>query len=328
MPVPIKKPQSIVPALIQGNEVCDDCRGKAAVNFCLCSNPVRKLCQDCDFSHYQKAPNTSHSKHPIAAYPTVARVTVETFRKKQQYISDLELHVGEELTKFDAFVSQTRDGFEALIGEVAALKEAFLHNLQAERVKLTNTLENIHQAIETKRYEESLEVKTNLDDYIVNGFKALRGYTLNMFTGKLELQGMRDLLSKAATFTLAENHLFKEIISPMKDIPIIKGNSLRLYDSHTYQLTQRTLNQTPRIDQGTAYCYINENTVLCCGGTTHNDVYEVNVQNGIVNQVASMSLNRRWAGIFNWNGKYVLIFGGYNPSFLNSVEKYNLGRKL
>ena len=324
MPVPIKKPQVIAPVPIQGNEVCDDCRGKAAINFCLCSNPVRKRCQDCDFAHYQKAPNTTHSKHPITAYSTVARVTVETFRKKQQYICDLELYLGEELTQFDTFVNQVKEEFEALIWEMTAMKETFLQNLLTERVKLTTALGNIHQAIETKRYEVSLEVVTNLDDYVANGFKDLQEYNLNMFTGKLELQGMRDLLSKAVTFTLTENHLFEEIIY---DIPVIKGNNLRLYDSNSYQLTQRTLSQTPRIDNSTAYCYIKGSTVLCCGGANHNEVYEVNVQNGTVVQAPSMHQKRRLAGIFNLNGKYVLLFGGCNPN-LSSVEKFDLGRKL
>jgi len=62
--VPIKKAKSKPSA---ANEVCDECMKKPTVQFCLCSAPLRKFCDDCDFSHYQKARPMPHSKHPMVA---------------------------------------------------------------------------------------------------------------------------------------------------------------------------------------------------------------------------------------------------------------------
>jgi len=137
-------------------------------------------------------------------------------------------------------------------------------------------------------------------------------YNLNLFTGKI-----RDLLSKAVTFTLIDP-LFDEFSNYS---PVIRGNSLSLFHRKTLQSTRYTLNQT--VDLGTAYCYIQSGIDLCFGGTTHNQVFEVNVKNGTVMRASSMHQNRLYAGIFNLNGKWVLIFGGKGPISLNRIWPEN-----
>lgn len=330
MPVPIKKAQSKAPFPVQGNELCDECGRKTAACFCLCTTPVKKRCKDCDVFHYQKAESSTHSKHPITAYRAVAagRVSLETFRKKQLYINDLQLRIGAELTQFDAFMRRVGEEFEALIEQVTLAKESLLQKLQCQRAKLTIALTAVQQTIESKRYEDSFEVVTALDDYLLNGYKDSREYELKMTTGKIEFQAMRDLLVKAVTFTLEENCLLDEIVRIM-DIPVLKGNNLRLFNRETLQMTERILNQTTQINRCTAYCYIKNNILLCCGGETHSDVYEVNVQSGTVMQARSMNSIREFAGIFNLNGENVFVFGGRNSGgMLNSVEKYQLKGKM
>ena len=329
MPIPLKRlPKAPPPA--QRNDMCDDCTTNAAVCFCVCLSQVRKRCQRCHETHSKDSPAV-HYKYPMTAYTVVTSGTVqyETFKKKQRYINYLLELIGGEMAPLDAFMEQAEQEFDELLRLVETTKATFLLELRAQRGKLAAALSQINQITEAKRYEETFPVETNLDDYILNGYKDSRNYKTEMFTGTIELKAIKDLLGKIITYRLREDRLFYNAAWTPSDIPILKGNSLRLYNSSTYQLTQRTLNQTPRIDNGTAYCYILDDIVLCCGGDTQNLVYEVNVQNGIVNQVASMSQNRRWAGIFNWNGKHVYIFGGLcNGAFLSSVEKYDLGGKI
>lgn len=107
------------------NEPCDGCRGKVARSFCLCSVPIKKFCARCDEKHYRNSPGMDHFQHPIAAFPAVAmgKVPVETFRRKQQFIQELQLSTREELARFDAFAKQVEDDFDALINKSYSEKE-------------------------------------------------------------------------------------------------------------------------------------------------------------------------------------------------------------
>lgn len=314
------------PAL-EGNEVCDECRGKPAVRFCLCGAPLRKFCEGCDFSHYQKAPLVTHSKHPISAYPAVAsgRVPVEVFRQKQLYLNDFQLRLGEELVQFDAFVARVEEEFDELFSRIAAKKDLLLRDLQSQRAKLAASLSEIQQTIAAKRYSESFEIKTKLDDYIATGYATLRICDRKMFTGTLDLQGMYELLDKSVVYTVLPNILQTYI----QDIPIIKDNNLRLYSRKTLQMTQMTLSQNTKIDGNTAYCYIDAITVMCIGGGNgHKEAYLVNIRSGRVERTSDMQVNRYYVGSWNYKGECVYAFGGHDGSnYLSSCEKYALANK-
>jgi len=325
LPVPMQKK-----ALLSGgpgNEVCDECRAKAAVRFCLCTTPLRKFCEGCDFTHYQKARHMTHSVHAISAYQSVAsgKVPLETFRKKQFYINDFQLRIGEELVQFDTFTKQVEDEFGLLLAQITEKKEEILRDLQTQRVKLVAHLNEIQQIIENKRYAEFFEVATVLDEYILNGYSSLQGYSEKMFRGKLELQQIKDLLAQSVTYELDENSLLR---GAFVDIPVLKGNTLRLYNGRSLQCKSITLSQNTNINNGTAICFIGADVVLCCGGDGHNDVYEVNIRSGDTRKVASTNTMRRWVGIWNYRGVCVYAFGGYNGSVrLTTSEKYLIERK-
>jgi len=330
MPIPIKKLASAgVPAT--GNETCDECRNRAAVRFCLCTTPLRKFCEQCDIVHYQKAPLLTHSKHPIVTYQAVAtgRVPIETFRKKQLYINDFQLRIGEELTNFDAFMRQVEGEFDQALGKVAAKKEEIVRNLQTQRALLVSALNTAQQEIETKRYAEALIVATVLDEYLVNGYVTSAVYGQRMFAGKIELAGIYSTLEKAMTCELTPNVLQEK--TEIHPIPVIKGNSLRLFHPITLQMSQLPLTQTTEIDQSSAYCYIGNDTVLSCGGgsgsSVHSEVYEISIRTGRVERAPSMKSNRSWVGIWCTN-LHVYVFGGLNGrNHLHTAEKYELARK-
>lgn len=233
MPVPIKKPQQVPSAPAQGNEMCDECGHKEAVRFCLCRTPLRKFCDGCDTAHYEKARLLTHSNHPIIAYQAVisGKVPIETFRKKQFYINDLQLRIGEELTNFDAFMRQVEEDFEALLSKIAAKKEEILRDLLTQRAKLASVLTETQEIIETKRYTEGVEVNTELDEYLANGYVTSAVYDLKMFKGKLDLAGINELMNKAAVYELTPHVLQNEI---MRLVPVIKANILRLFHPVTF----------------------------------------------------------------------------------------------
>lgn len=163
IPVPLKKAVVGLQALAaEGNEVCDECRGKPAVRFCLCGTPLRKFCEGCDFVHYQKAPLATHSKHPITAYPAVAsgRIPIELFRQKQLYINDFQLRLSEELVQFDTFVRRIGEELDALLSKIAEKKDNLLRDLHTKRTELVASLNEIQQVIGVKRYAESFEIMT------------------------------------------------------------------------------------------------------------------------------------------------------------------------
>lgn len=309
--------------LIPGNEVCDDCQLAVAVRFCLCTQPLRKFCQGCDIAHYQKRRGVTHSMHPISAYEPVTsgRVQVEAFRSKQLYINDFQLRFWDELVQFDAFMRQVDSEFTALIAQITARKAAVLRDMQAIKDRLTVHLNEIQHTIESKRYIESFEVVTVLDECILRGYQSVSIPNVKLFTGKLELQAVYGAVERGVTYRTVDSLLQQEA----GQIPVLKGHILRLFDRNSFQMAQMPLSQITRIDYATAYCFLTPNTLLAVGGMGHGEVYEINIRTAMVTRTANMNSNRWWTGVYPYRGLWVFVFGGSNGNFLNSAEKYALG---
>lgn len=307
------------PVLVFGNEVCDICEIKPAVHFCLCTAPLPKFCKGCHLAHYQKVRQV-HSMHSMSAYELVTsgRMSVETFRRKQVYINDFQLRIWDELVQFDAFARRVEGEFSALIGQITDKKAAVLADLQRLKVKLTAHLSAVQQTIEAKRYIESFEVTTALDEYILTGYELLPLPEADIFSGRLELREISTLLENSVSFAVQESLIEQE----SGQIPVLKGHYLRLFHRKTLQMTQMTLSQTTRIDHSTAYCFLSPNTLLAAGGISHNEVYHINIRSGQVERAKSLNTNRWWTGLFPYKGKFVYAFGGSNGNLLNSAEKY------
>ena len=72
-----------------------------------------------------------------------------------------------------------------------------MQDLRVERVKVVGALGEIQRIIDTKRYVEAYEVATYLDDLVLNGCLDSSPLNIRLFTGKLELQGVREILEKS-----------------------------------------------------------------------------------------------------------------------------------
>jgi len=149
----------------------------------------------------------------MLAYQSVAsgRVPLETFRRKQQFINDFQLRIGEELTRFDAREKQISEEFDTLLQKVIVKKTEAIAELQTARAQLAAQLSEIQQTIEAKRYAESPEITTALDEYIVNGYLSTTAITVQMFTGRLELQGVEEMLEKVVTVEVLQQELGQDI---------------------------------------------------------------------------------------------------------------------
>jgi len=248
---------------------------------------------------------------------------LETFRRKQHFINDFQLRIGEELARFDVFERQVSEEFDTLLQKVTAKKAAALAELITAKSQLAAQLSEIQQTIEAKRYAEAPEITTALDDTIVNGYLSTATISVQMFTGRLELQGVEKMLEKAFAVEVLRGILEQEL---GQDIPVLKGNSLRLFDRKTLQMTTQVLDQTTRFDEATAYCYIGPTTLLAVGGMYHNEVYEVN-ESGKVGRAPNMTTIRGWVGLINYR-HFVYVIGGYNSSqYLSTGEKYGIALK-
>lgn len=149
-------------------------------------------------------------------------------------------------------------------------------------------------------------------------------YEIGLFAGKSDLKAVIESLERAVTY-----EVFPEMLEQIShDIPVIKNNLLRLYNRKTLQLTQLTLNQRTKIDTHSSYCYITDDTLLCCGGSQSNEVYEVNIRTGIVKRMPNMNYPRWIAGIWNYQGKCIYVFGGKNGDYSNDGEKYKLATNV
>ena len=256
--------------LVVGNEVCDECEIAPAARFCLCTVPLRKFCKACNVSHYQKARRGSHSTHPMLAYESVTsgRVSIETFRTKQLYLNDIQARMWEELVLFDTFVKETDRAFSTLLTQITVKREAVLGDLQTNKAKLRTYLNAIQQTIQSKRYLESFEAVTVLDEYILSGYRSFHAPETKIFTGKMAFQEIFGLLEKCVSYEMQDSLILQE----SGHIPVLKGNLLRLFNRKTLHMSQLTLSHVTRIDYATAYCFLTPNTLLAVGGIGHSDV--------------------------------------------------------
>lgn len=301
-------------------------QGKAGQSLLLVLPDFSRLCGDCEGNHCRKIPHTAHSTHPVSVYESMKSggEPYDVIRNKQKCMDDLLKRLNDELIHFDAYVRQVETEFETLIAQITAEKEEIRRNSQIQRKKLTDYLDDMHQTIESKRYEKSFQVVTVLEEYIASGYVLTPVPAIEVFTGKMEFQGIYKLVEKCVTYEVVESPLLQILA-----IPVLKGNSLRLYHRRTLEMTQLTLSQATNIDQNSAYCFIGLNTVLAVGGGCHSEVYEINVHTGKVDRRPNMSSNRGYAGVYPYKGEYVFVFGGYDGSgnYLNTSERYRLSLK-
>jgi hypothetical protein len=254
-------------------------------------------------------------------------VPIQTFKAKQEYISDFLLQLEQELAHFDLFVRRVEGEFDALIAQVAAQRGTVLRDFSVQRVKLASEVAEAQQIIEAKRYAESFEVEAYMDSIVLEGYRSPQPYESHLFAVKESLQGLNSLLENAVKCEVFPLPL----LSPPLSVPVIKGNTLRLFDRITLQMSQITLNQTTDIDNSTGFCWISNAVVLCAGGWddgAHNKAYEINVKSAQVEKTADMNWSRGWVGMWKYK-EYCFVFGGSDGySNLDTSEKYSLSAKM
>ena len=244
------------------------------------------------------------------------RVPIIDFRKKQAYISEFLVQLEQEISDHDDFSRRVEEELTNLAEEFLAQKDAVLNELAIQRPKLIAAVEETKRIIAEKRYLEAFEVTTYLDDCILNGYKYAALEELRMFKGTIRAQ---EALENVVQYEISTS-LLQEIIL---DIPVIKGQSMRLFSPIDLKMTQVALISNHRIDFTTAYCFIRHHTLLACGGNTHAEVYEINTQTGQTVRVSDMNFFRRWAGVYKYK-EYVYAFGGNHSSCLSNAEKYDI----
>lgn len=309
----------------QGKERCEECGAEARL-FCLCGAPFRKICAECDLAHYQKAPFSTHSKHPISVYTDLitSKADFDAFLKKQLYINDLQSAFSQEMYRFDAFTQAVKQEFDLIIGKIVTKRDEIMQELRfVYRPRLEASLAAVQQTIERKRYVESLEIETFLDELLRNGYKSGLKFELNLFSGLVNMPKVEEIAQKSVICDIFPNPKLA-----YREIPVVKDNFLRLFNPKTLKMRELLLSQHTKIDKYSFYCYISDFTLLCCGGTWRKDVYEVNICTGSVVKGADMNYPRGVAGIWNYQGKWVYVYGGENMAYSRKAEKYDLSGKI
>jgi len=230
-PVAIHRPAAVPVPKVE-KIVCEECSQRPAVYLCLCRFSCRKLCEPCDTLHYQRPPQTAHSKHPVRECQAVlsGKVPIIDFRKKQAYISEFLVQLEQEISDHDDFSRRVEEELTNLAEEFLAQKDAVLNELAIQRPKLIAAVEETKRIIAEKRYLEAFEVTTYLDDCILNGYKYAALEELRMFKGTIRAQ---EALEKVVQYEISTS-LLQEIIL---DIPVIKGQSMRLFSPIDLKMT-------------------------------------------------------------------------------------------
>lgn len=312
---------STVTVTTPDHETCTICRNRPASYLCFCRFPYLQLCKSCDLAHYQDSQdNVIHYKHPIHGCKNLltGSISIQEFTAKQRFLDDLNRQLEEDLVNIENLEEKIETEFEDLITEIKTKKTNLMQKLVPEKENLTRIVKKMQEKIALNRYLSDFKVTSKFDFYLFHGYKE------NLPVPRvLKL----DINREKITTELVKFEVNPEFDEEIEDIPVIKDQRLWVFNRFNMEKTEKTLSRSTTIDRTTAYAYLNSETVICCGGYSRNEVYEVNVRTGETVGVQGMMVARGWQGIWNYRKEWVFVFGGYNGSILSSSEKYNLVTK-
>ena len=301
------------------NDVCVQCKSRAATMFCACTSPETLLCKGCWDEHSAKNPYSEHPMHPkeqlpyyrIPGYYDRLKVRRTNFPKIQ---SQLQTNIDE----IDAAIQQFDQEICRLICAITSYAETVVRQMKETKVTLQTQVNAALEEVQRTLNEDQPQLTQEYSPVFRHIIQTSRDVRLFSFS-----------LQAAAPAPSALVSLTSHIANPSELRPwfvSIYESQVSLYDVETRKLSKHSL--TVDFGNGVAYLQLEANKVLCVGAYPPSAaVYELELPSCQLTPQSALNTPRAFAGIAQVESR-AYVFGGVNDSNrLSTCEKMDLSDK-
>lgn len=318
-----------------GSGLCTMCTTSPCVVFCLCGVDPVFLCNGCMHGHSLQAKSIIHDFSAISDLQYAAQLTFPVYKQRK-------VAIAQAIILAEALQKQESEDY-------AKIRYDFNDLFQ----KINQLIDNLHETVNRTLYEmrtileNSLHSDHNSDlvDYLLAHGQRLLSTGASLFDVPVLTTLLNSTISVESTVTSFATTDFQEyILSRLLDAerlaslvstygesaqdrycPVVMGNILRKYyagDSGRLGLTELTM--APAVDNETAYTFLGNGNIFCCGGSEHSDVsYILGASNAQVTVLPRLVSGRSCPGLIAMDDAPYVFGGSGEAGLLISGERFS-----
>lgn len=315
---------------------CGVCMRNPAEMFCLCQQLPTFLCNSCIQVHCAKNPTSVHDFCPITDMAFMSHITADVYKHRKLLIAQAMIALEKTKEKEALDYEQNKEIVTEVLQQILYLTES-LHNV------LTVTLDRTKEKLQQSLYAE---VNEPLVEFLLENSQALQQPRVSLYdipvvmTASSLKASVANTISNFQTLDFSEYTLSslkgvqKQVKTSKKDpefrgeapyCPVLMGNNLRKYYSGaTIRIGLLELTHTPKVDQETAYAFLENGNLVCCGGLEGSrEAYIIGTASAQVTILPKMVQGRSSPGLTTFNGCPYVFGGSSGSNLLTTCEKFD-----
>ena len=313
---------------------CSVCMHSPAEMFCLCQQLSTFLCNSCIQTHCAQNPTSVHDFCPIKDMAFMTRITQDVYKQRKLLIAQAMIALEKTKEKEALDYEQSKEIVTTVLEQIQYLTDS-LHNV------LTVTLDRTKEKLQQSLYADTNEP---LIEYLLENSLSLQHPRISLYDIPVLMTASSLKATVANTITNFQTLDFSDytlsslqgVQKQVKDFkqdfkgevpycPVLMGNNLRKYYSGAnIRIGLLELTYAPKVDQETAYAFLENGNLVCCGGLEGSrEAYIIGTTSAQVTILPKMAQGRSSPGLATFNG-CPYVFGGSSGSILLSTcEKFD-----
>lgn len=273
--------------------------------------PLKKVCDACakDF------PDTL----PLSTYPKLMENTdqIDFALEKFNYMKKIKTKLHTNLTRIDEFRKKVDKEFENILKNVQSCKTRILDEVAKHRSDIESKLNAALVEIEANLADYSYKPKTDFE--LVLWEKRVEDVNFDLFVSRC---GPPDIIGEV---TRAIDYEIQGLLL-MNCIPVVRGTTLMRFGCKQGQWRETREIEGLAVSKHSIMTYLNDQNIMFTGDSVDpasNMAFIVSLATLEVRPIPDMTTPRFHHGSLCL-GRNVYLFGGRNPDYLVSSEKFCL----
>ena len=300
---------------MSGHFPCSLCLSRPATRFCYCLDCATLFCDSCILSHYDSLPGRPHVPLPIASYGQHTR---------EGYFLRLRKRV-EELPARKEFIRKNVDTAAEFHAKFTEKVKKLMTMIWDEAQNILQTVhldkERMEKAIETAISEAETTIVDDDCPQISLLGQWLRDPAVNLSKLALFSYTIEDQVSLPLASCYSCHYFQNSVLPTYPVLASIWGSQLETYNLETGAITGN-YRLSVAFTQGTVYCPVDLNRVLCIGGSPYTkQTMWLDIASRGISATMDMDIARGYPGVVKVD-THVYVFGGNNPS-ITACESFD-----
>lgn len=310
------------------------CAQNPSVVFCLCRPDALLLCTTCMHEHCRQMPAAIHDFSPVSDLPFAAQISYTAYKQRKVAIAQamvlIEVLEKQESEDYGQVRSTFNDLFQQINLLIDSLHATVYRSLQEIRTILGSSLHTQHNS--------------DLVDYILCHGQSLLTTKADLFA----LPVLTTLTNSKTTIettiaSFSTMDVYEYVLSKLIDAqrmnalqaggeaseglycPVVMGNILRkYYGGDQARLGLIELTMAPEVDQESAFTFLDNGNIFCCGGSMHAQAaYILGASNGQVTVLPKLVSGRCYPGLICLDDNPYVFGGSGEAGLLTSCERFS-----